>query len=106
MNGFNFIVIPTKYGGGGGLIDPMHRANVLSYVVTTMVDELGGVTVEEKDGVWRNPEGNLVSEKVTVYSSYGHQAHPLMLALAKRVKEWLYQDSVMFGFTPSEVTFV
>lgn len=105
MNGFNFIVIPSV-DKEGVTIPLYYRDEVLKFAIDEMAKTFGGVTIDQKDGVWKNDEGVFVSEKVTVLSSFGYQAHPFMLALAKQLKEKLSQEAVMFGFTPSEVTFV
>jgi hypothetical protein len=103
------ITIPSE--SQGAALQPGERAAVLANVISRMVSVFGGATTHEADGHWRNAAGAVVSEPVTVVSSYTGdvsptQAERVMSGLAATVKATLRQECVMVSSAPDVARFV
>ena len=100
------ITVPSTQRNGTPVFD---RIAILSSVQADMSNCFGGATSVDGVGSWNDDNGNLVTEAVTVVSSYGDDADKVadLERIARWVKTVANQDCVMIAVEPvSSVQFI
>ncbi len=91
------ILVPTK-DSAGEYLDESLRKKALERTLESIVKLTGGVTTTKGKGHWKNKEGRLISEEVTVVETYTDAEHFRieLLGIAQRLKDRLSQESVAY----------
>lgn len=100
------ITIPSTQKNGTPVFD---RDGILTSVQSDMSNTFGGATSVNGVGSWNDDNGNLVTESVTVVSSYGDDADKVadLERIARWVKTVANQDCVLITVEPvSSVQFI
>lgn len=98
--------VPSK-DKTGQMVSTAKHVSVTKAVQALILQEGGGFTKWETVGYWRNSEGNIMSESITVYTVLvPRYDSDFWASVAQLVKTGLDQESVLVDVVPCRFSFV